>query len=203
MSQLVIIGARAMGRETYAYARDAGMNVKGFLDSDSQALESFSGYAPILSSVEDYRPVKDDVFACALGDPEIKRKYVEIVLEKGGEFVSVIHPRAYVGQNVRIGKGCIICPNSTITNDVAIGDHVIVNVNASVNHDNDIGDYVTICPGCHLAGRVTLGKAVFLGIGTSVVPDVELGNGVFVAAGATVTKSFPEGRLKGVPAELM
>lgn len=83
MSQLVIIGARAMGRETYAYARDAGMAVKGFLDSDSHALDGFSDYAPILSSVEDYCPMRDDVFICALGDPENKRTYVELISAKG------------------------------------------------------------------------------------------------------------------------
>lgn len=198
--RLVIIGARAMGREACSYARESGLEVKGFLDSDGHALEGFPGYPSILSSVEEYVPGQEDVFVCALGEPEVKRKYVEAVRARGGEFISIVHPKAYVGHNVRVGRGCIICPHSTITNDIVIGDHVIVNVNASVNHDNDIGDYSTLCPGCHLAGRVKLGKAVFLGIGTSIIPDVELGDGVFVAAGSIVTQSFSAGRLKGVPA---
>lgn len=201
--KLVIVGARAMGREAYSYALESGMRVKGFLDSDGHALDGFSGYAPILSSAEEYKPEPEDVFVCALGEPEVKRKYVETIRAKGGEFISIIHPKAYVGHNVRIGRGCIICPHSTMTNDIVIGDHVIINVNASVNHDNDIDDYVTICPGCHLAGRVKLGKSVFLGIGAAIIPDVELGDGVFVAAGAAVTRSFLSGRLKGVPAALV
>ena len=203
MGNLVIIGARAMGRETFSYARDAGMTVKGFLDSNAEALNGFSGYAPILGSVEDYLIAPDDVFVCALGDPEMKRKYTDIIEAKGGTFVSVVHPTAYVGQNVQMGPGCIVCPQATITNDVSIGSHVIVNVNASLNHDSRIGDFSTICPGCHLAGRVTLGESVFLGIGASLIPDVSLGKGVYAAAGAAVTKSFESGRLKGVPATLM
>ena len=203
MGNLIIIGARAMGRETFSYARDAGMTIKGFLDSNAEILNAFGGYAPILGLVEDYSVEPGDVFVCALGEPEVKRKYVGIIAAKGGMFASVIHPTAYVGQNVQIGTGCIVCPHATITNDTSIGSHVVVNVNASINHDCRIGDFTTICPGCHLAGRVTLGDSTFLGVGVSLIPDVSLGKGVYVAAGATVTKSFERGRLKGTPATLM
>ena len=201
-NHLVIVGARAMGRETCAYAQEAGFCVKGFLDDKSDALGGFEGYPPILASVEDYEIVEGDVFVVALGEPDYKRKYAEIIAAKGGRFVSIVHPTAYIGKNVKLGSGCIICPNSTITNDTVVGYHVIVNVNASINHDNRIGDYSTICPGCHLAGRVKIGRQVFVGIGASLIPDVALGDGVYVAAGAVVTKSFECGRIMGVPATL-
>ena len=200
MSKLVIIGARAMGRETYSYARDAGLEVKGFLDSKGDALDGFEGYARILGSVEEYTIETGDVFVCALGDPEFKHRYVNIVASRGGVFASVIHPSAYVGRSVKIGDGSIICPNATITNDTILGEHVIVNVCASINHDNCIGDFSTICPGCRLAGRVKIGKSVFVGTGALIIPDVTLGDNVYVAAGATVTKSYDAGRLMGVPA---
>ena len=202
MSKLVIIGARAMGRETCAYARDAGFEVKGFLDSKLDVFDGFNGYAPVLGAVEMYRPVAGDLFVCALGDPEMKQRYVDKIVAKSGKFVSVVHPTAYIGQNVKIGAGSIICPNATITNDTVLGSHVIVNVGASINHDNRVGDFSTICPGCRLAGRVTIGSNVFIGTGALLIPDVSLGDNVYVAAGATVTKSFDSGRLMGVPAVL-
>ena len=202
MSKLVIIGARAMGRETYAYACESGIEVKGFLDSKTDALGGFDGYPSILDSVESYRPCDEDMFVVALGEPEYKAKYAGIIVEKGGRFASVIHPTAYIGKNVKIGAGCIICPNATITNDTEVGEHVIVNIGASVNHDNQIGDYSTICPGARLAGRVRIGRGVFVGTGALVIPDVQLGDNVLVAAGATVTKSFERGRLMGVPATM-
>lgn len=197
---LIIIGARAMGRETCTYAQEAGLTVKGFLDSKADALSGFAGYPPVLGAVEDYQIVDGDVFVCALGDPEFKQRYVDVIAAKGGRFVSVIHPTAYVGHNVKIGDGSIICPNATITNDTVLGEHVILNVGASINHDNWIGAFSTICPGCRLAGRVTIGKYVFVGTGALLIPDVSLGDNVYVAAGATVTKSFESGRLMGVPA---
>lgn len=200
MNKLVIVGARAMGRETYAYACECGMDVKGFLDSKTDALEGFDGYPPVLDSVERYVPCEEDVFVVALGEPEYKVKYAQIIADKDGRFASVVHPTAYIGKNVKIGQGCIICPNTTITNDTEIGVHVIINIGASVNHDNRIGDGSTICPGARLAGRVRIGRRVFIGTGALIIPDVQLGDNVFVAAGATVTKSFEKGRLMGVPA---
>lgn len=200
MKRLVIIGARAMARETCTYAREAGFEVKGFLDSKPDALFGYKGYPAILSSVEDYAVQDDDVFVCALGEPEWKEKYVSIILSKGGEFVSIVHPSAYVGQNVKMGVGCIICPRVTITNDIDIGNHVIVNINSSLNHDGSYGDWTTVSPGCHIAGRCTIGTKVFLGVGTTIIPDIRLGDGVFVAAGAVVTESYEIGRLMGVPA---
>lgn len=202
MRRLVIIGASAMGRETCAYARECGMLVKGFLDSRVNILDERTGYAPVLNSAEAYTPEKSDVFVCAVGDPRAKRTYVQLLEARGAKFVSVIHPKAYIGANVKIGVGCIVAPNASITNDSIIGDHVIVNVNASVCHDNIVGDFTTICPGCCLAGRVTIGKDVFMGAGAVLIPDISLGDGMFVAAGATVVKSFSGGRVMGTPAKL-
>ena len=189
-----------MGRETYAYAQETGMPVKGFLDSRVDILGERRGYPPILGSLEEYRIEASDVFVCAVGDPNVKRHYVQIVREKGGNFISIIHPSAYIGMNVEIGKGCIVAPQASVSNDTILGDHVIVNLNASISHDNNISTGCTICPGCHLAGWVTLGEDVFVGVGASFIPHVSLGKGVFVAAGAVVTKSFSSGRVMGVPA---
>ncbi len=202
MKRLVIIGASAMGREACAYARECGMDIKGFLDSRPRMLDEFSGYPPVLASVEEYTVAEDDVFVCAVGDPADKLRYVDAVAAKGGQFVSVVHPSAYIGMNVRLGDGCIICPHAVISNDSVLGCHVIVNVAASLNHDNRIGEGSTIGPGCRLAGRVAIGRGVFVGAGATLIPDVILGDGVFVAAGAVVTKSFAGGRLMGVPAAL-
>ena len=201
MKKLVIVGARAMGREAYAYACECGMDVKGFLDSKADAFDGFNGYPPVLGSVECYVPCEEDVFVVALGEPEYKVKYAQIIFNRGGRFTSVIHPTAYIGKNVKIGPGCIICPNTTITNDTEIGEHVILNIGASINHDNRIGDGSTICPGSRLAGRVRIGKKVFIGTGALVIPDVQLGDNVYVAAGAVVVKSFEKGRLMGIPAK--
>lgn len=200
-NQLVIIGASAMGREACAYARDCGIQVKGFLDDRATILNGFEGYPPVLAAVETYTPDEADVFVCALGDPKRKREYVEMIQKTGGRFISIIHPSAYVGPNVRIGYGCIICPHASISADITIGNHVIVNLNASINHDNVIGDYSTICPGCRLAGRISVGTSAFIGVGASIIPDIKIGDSVFVAAGAVVVADVDSGCVMGNPAK--
>ena len=200
MSKLVIVGASAMGREAFAYATEAGMAVRGFVDSRANILDGLHGYPPVLGSVEDYGIRSDDVFVVAIGEPAAKMRYAVTIRERGGRFVNVVHPTAYLGMNVTLGTGCIIAPHTSITNDTIIGAHVILNLNASINHDNRIGDGCTICPGARLAGRIVIGENVFIGTGATIIPDVELGRGVLVAAGAVVTKSFQAGTLFGIPA---
>ena len=197
---LIIIGARAMGRETCNYARDSGFIVKGFLDSDSSILNGFVGYPPVIATVEGYLPADDEVFICAIGDPGVKKHYVRLMEAKGAKFVSVIHPSAYVGPNVVIGEGSIISVNVTLTCDIKIGCHVIVNVNSTISHDCFVGDFSSISPGCSIAGRVSLDEKVFLGVGVKVIPDISLGAEISVGAGAVITKSWKSGILVGVPA---
>ena len=91
MKNLIIIGARGFGREYYnglKLREDYGKDfvIKGFLDDKYDALSTFRGYAPILNSVEDYVIESGDVFTCALGDPYYRKKYVDIIKEKGGSF---------------------------------------------------------------------------------------------------------------------
>lgn len=198
--RLVIVGASAMGREAFAYAREAGLGVGGFLDSRADILEAFHGYPPVLASPEEYAIRAGDRFLVAVGDPAAKMRYVRMIAERGGRFKSVIHPTAYIGMNVTVSPGCIVCPHVAISNDTLVGSHVIVNLGVTINHDNQIGDGCTICPSARLAGRVKIGRNVFVGTGAILIPDVALGDGVFVAAGATVTRSFESGRLMGTPA---
>lgn len=199
MNQLVIIGASAMGRETCAYAQECGMKVKGFLDSRTTILDKYEGYPPILGAVESWRPSDDEAYICACGEPQVKRKYVEMF--PNVKWVTIVHPTAYVGPNVSIGHGTIICPRVTITTDTKIGNHVIVNVNVSISHDCFVGDHTTISPGCHVAGWCSIGASSFLGVHSAMVPHITLGEHVFVAAGAVVVKSVKSGRVMGVPAK--
>lgn len=205
MPNLVIIGASAMGRETYRYAVEANpsVQVKGFLDSRKDILDGYDGYPPIIGDVSTYQPGQNDVFICAVGNPDAKMEYVRAIETKGGSFTSIIHPTAYVASSASIGIGAIIAPNASITADTTLGSHVIVNVNASISHDCFVGTGVSISPGCHIAGWCRIANGTFLGTGVTAIPHVTIGgNGrTLVAAGATVTQSFGSGLIAGVPAK--
>ena len=201
MKRLIIIGASALGRETYSYASACGMPVKGFLDSREGVLNGYSGYPPVLSSVEEYDVEKEDVFVCAVGETDARRRYVELIFSRGGEFVSIVHPSAIVGMNVTMGMGCIIRPYAVIGNDVSVGNHAIIGTQSLVAHDCNVGNYVTISPGSHVAGWCSIEDGAFLGIHSATIPHVSLGGNVVVAAGAVVVANVASGRVMGVPAK--
>ena len=97
MKNLLIIGARGWGREVYDIATacitdGASFVVKGFLDDKADALNIYKNYPPIIGPVESYEIQRDDVFVCALGDVFYKEQYVKLILDKGGTFISLIHP---------------------------------------------------------------------------------------------------------------
>lgn len=201
--RLIIIGARAFGRKVCNYAREAGFNVVGFLDDMSEALQGFEGYPSVLSSVEAYQVASEDRFICAIGDSRMRAKYATLIEAKGGQFVNVIHPTAYIGPNVKMGEGCIVCPLAVLDCDLKLGRHVIANVHTLVSHDCILDDYVTLSPNVHLGGRTMIRRETFLGIGASVIPDCEIGPGTLVAAGAVVTHSVGANLfIAGVPATL-
>ena len=197
---IIIVGASAMGREAYIYAKECGFDVAGFLDTRSEVLAPFHGYPPVLGTVDEYRFKNTEKCVVCVGDPDVRFHYVGQLKARHASFARIVHPTAYIGKNVKIGHGCIICPNTTITNDTEVGEHVILNIGASISHDNRIGDGSTICPGARLAGRVRIGKNVFIGTGASIIPNVKLGDNVYVAAGAVVVNSFEKGKLMGIPA---
>ena len=197
MKHLLIIGARGWGREIFnmipeclGYGKE--FEVKGFLDDKADALNGMSGYPPIIDSVENYEPENDDVFICALGDAHWKKYYAEIIMNKGGKFINIIHNTASIGRNTQIGLGCIITNNVGISCDITIGDFVTFQSYTIIGHDARIGNY------CHLGCRSFMGGYSVLGDTTTIqtnsiiLPHVKVGNDCTVGAGSVVIKKVKD-----------
>lgn len=156
MRNLYIIGARGFGREVYnlfLLCKDSLKDVEciGFLDDNKVALENYPNYPPIVSSVEDYEPKENDVFVCALGDVRYKKKYAKMMLAKGGQFISLVHPATEICINTIIGKGLIIKNPCSISCDITIGDFVTIMGYSVLGHDCKVSDW------CHLGAYSFLG----------------------------------------------
>lgn len=193
MKHLLIIGARGYGRGVYDIAKSMigygrEFDIKGYLDDKSDALDNYKNYPPIIDSVENYSVQKDDVFVCALGDVRFKQKYVDIIRQKSGEFFTVIHPSATIGNNVRIGKGCIIGYNAQIDCDVTIGDYVNIQTNAVVGHDSVVGDWCMIDCFAFTGGFVKLGEGVTLHTRATVIPKLIVGDYATLNVGTVVIR---------------
>jgi len=206
MKNLLIIGARGFGREVYDLAMDcieagADFYIKGFLDDKKDALEGLGEYPPIISSVEDYEIQPDDVFTCALGAPEWRKIYTEKILEKGGEFITLISPGATIRRNAHIGIGCIITKGSTISVDTQVGDHSAI-LCSRLGHDVKVGNYSVLSGGISLNGYVEVGEEAYLGCCSMVAPHKKIGDKAFVGIGSVVISNVKAGtRVFGNPAK--
>lgn len=198
MKNLIIIGARGWGREVYdialaCIAAGANFNIKGFLDDKSNALDNYMNYPPILDSVENYEIQQDDVFICALGDVRYKRIYVNKILEKGGEFISLIHPTAILGNNAKIGNGCIVGAYANLSSDTQIGDFVTFSIKAGMGHDSTIGDFSHVGGWTNISGFVQIGEGVTIHPCCNIVPHRKIGVNSIIGTGSVVLNNVKAG----------
>ena len=209
MKQLIIIGARGFGREVFSLAqRSVGFNehfvIKGFLDSKSDALDGFDGYPPILGTVEDYNLLENDVFICALGSVKWKKHYAEIILNKGGEFINLIHKSVVINNNVNIGSGCIICEHCILSNDVLICDFVTIHSFTILGHDTFLGKYVHLGAFCFTGGFSRIDDEATVYVRATILDRLNIGIGATVGAGSLVIRNVKDGvTVIGNPAKIL
>ncbi len=198
MKHLLIIGARLFGREVYNLAINSigfgdEFDIKGFLDDNPNALDGFNNYPAILSSVEEYEIVTNDVFICALSSPIYKKKYTDIIKEKKGYFINIIHKTAIIDMNTIIGVGCMICGYTYVSCDIRIGNFVTIQPNSIIGHDSIIGDYCHLNCFSFMGGGAVLEDMVTLQTSAKVMPFKKVGAGSTVGAGSIVLNKVKPG----------
>ena len=208
MKNLIIIGAGSYGREIYNLAMGCigygtDFTIKGFIDNLYEKIEQ-EGYPPILGKVGDYLPSDNDVFICALMDVDVKKKYIDTIMNKGGRFINLIHKTASIWQNTKIGKGCIICNNAQISCDIEIGDFVTLQPMAVLGHDVVVKDYCHLNAFSFLGGKVIVNEMVTINTGAIIHPGIEVGKHSIIGAGSVVLRNVKEGvTVFGNPAKII
>lgn len=199
MKHLIIIGARGWGREIY-YAflnsslfGNGGYDVKGFLDDKSDALDGLIGdWPPIIGSVEEYQVCDDDVFFCAMGDSKWREHYAEIIMAKGGRFINIIDPCAWVNPTATLGEGLYIGPFTLVSANVYIGNQVIIQAYCNVGHDVVVGSYSSIESYVFLGGGASVGEMSVLHTKASIIPHKSIGNNCIVGINSVVMRNFKD-----------
>jgi len=207
MNNLLIIGARGFGREIFNSATESlgygtEFQIKGFLDDKFDALDKFEGYPPIISSVEDYQIEDGDIFVCALGDVRYKEKYVNMILNRGGVFPTLVHKTAYISKNVELGRGCLVLAGARIHCDVKVGNFVTFQPYSIIGHDVQIGDWCHINAYADCGGGSIIGNRVTLHTTSFVLPKAVIGDGATIGAGSVTLLRVKAGQtVFGVPAK--
>jgi sugar O-acyltransferase (sialic acid O-acetyltransferase NeuD family) len=206
LPKLVIIGAGGFGREMVAWARQSVQferewTIKGLIDDNLEALAGKNTPVPLLATIRDYAPASEDVFICAMGVPEIKRRCCELIAGRGGRFTKLIHRTAVLGDNVELADGVVLCPYTIVSANNRLGRGVAVNLHSSIDHDASVDDWSQVNCHCDLTAAVRVGREVFIGSSVSIIPNVTIGDRAYLGAGSVVLRDVPEGaKVFGVPA---
>lgn len=154
------------------------------------------GTVPALhETFETVNRLNEKLCVIAVGDPRLRYRFMQDLLERGGRFGSVVHPTAYVASTASIGDGTIICPMAFIGPSAKVGANCAINVHAIVGHDVVVGDCAVLSPGADINGYGGLGEGGFLGAGAIVSPKVRLGAFGKLSAGSVLNRTAGEGFL--------
>ena len=201
MQKIVIFGFGGFGREIAWLAEECNTEVVCFLDHN-QSLEGKNWQSiPIYQTIEqlvlnpDDREVLSTVIA--VGNPQIREKISEKLIDLGHNFVTLIHPNVRLSKSVSIEYGTLICAGSILTVDITIGKHVHINLDCTIGHDVVIADYVTLAPGVHISGNVHIGERAYIGTGAVIrngtpKKPLKIGNDAVIGMGSVVVKDVPD-----------
>jgi sugar O-acyltransferase (sialic acid O-acetyltransferase NeuD family) len=206
MKNLVIIGAGGFAREIYDLAvfcnqGDADFRVKGFLSDGPSNIEAL-GYPSVLGTVLDYEVQPGDVFFCAIGKVTDRKKTVEIIQCKGGQFINLIHSTAVISPSVRLGVGIGIKAFCVLASDVVVGDFTFLQSSVIMGHDVKIGRFCQVNSFAFFAGCSQVHDLATVNAGAKLVQDVIVEEGAVVGIGSVVLRRVQKGTtVFGVPAK--
>ncbi|NUU60943.1 acetyltransferase [Paenibacillus agri] len=206
--RLVIAGAGSFGREVWQWSEHIAIENKSWdsvvfindIDTSEKIAESQID-CPIISNIDDYTPLENDVVVCAVGNPIGKLNIVNRLKEKNVQFTNIIHPTVIIGSGVQLGIGIVLCPYTTVSVNAQLRDHVAVNICCTIGHDSKIGEGAVISAHCDITGFCEIDDGVFLGSGARLLPNSNVGSFATVGAGCVVLKEVEAYKtVVGVPA---
>lgn len=190
MKKIVIIGAGGMGRTFYdiikeCYGFKETFIIKGFIDDNLNILDSFNNYPSLLGTIVDYIPLKDDWFVCSIGGTS-RKECMEDIIERGGEFPTLVHVTSRIGQNVKLGVGNVIGAFTTIGADAVIGNYNLIQSYTVIGHDVKVGDWnridthVTCVGGTRIENEAVIHTSAVINHGVTVENMAHVGACSFV-----------------------
>lgn len=170
-----------------------------FLDDSTPSGTMVYGY-PVEGKIADCMKYPAGTeFIIGIGDNRLRS---EIAARYDLNYITLIHPGAVIGGNVRLGKGTVVMAGAVVGCGTHIGGHCIINTGATVDLACILGDFVHISPGAHLGGEVRVGDGSWMGIGSCVKNGISICVNVTAGAGSVIVREIKQaGTYLGVPAK--
>lgn len=210
MKDIAIYGAGGFGRELACLLRrineetSEDWNLIGFFD-DGVAPGDGNEYGRVLGGMETLNDWPTPLaVAFAIGNPKIVKLLYSKITNDNISFPNIIAPDTLFldKNNVRMGKGNVICSRSLISCNVEIGDFNTLNGYITVGHDTKIGNFNTFMPAVKISGGVVMEDGNFCGVNSVILQYKTLSSEIIVGAGSVVMRNIKRpGTYIGNPAK--
>lgn len=182
-----IIGAGGFGKEVY-WSLSAIERKKAiffvddvYWDNSNKNILPLSSFDPEIYEV-----------VVAVGDSHQRERIVKS-LPKNTRFFTHIHPSVeFIGENISIGRGSVICAGSIISCNTSLGEFSMINFNCTLGHDSKIGDYFTAAPGVNISGNVSIGDKVYCGTQAAIKQGITIANEVVIGMSSALIRDVLE-----------
>ena len=146
---LLILGAGEYGHVALETAEAMGCFRKiAFLDDDNLSA---------IGKMADYKKLQQE-YSCAfvaMGNPALRRQWLDKLEEAGFMLPALIHPKAYVSPSAELGKGTIVEPMAIVNTDAKIEVGGLLCAGCVVNHNASVGSCCQVdCNAVIAAGAV-------------------------------------------------
>lgn len=101
-------------------------------------------------------------------------------------FTTLIHSKAIIGSNVKVGKNVLVMAGVVATANAKIGNHICILPNTVIHHDSEIGDYTLVAANNTICGDVIIGENCYLGASSNFKNGVKIGSGCLIGIGSNV-----------------
>jgi sugar O-acyltransferase (sialic acid O-acetyltransferase NeuD family) len=201
---IIIVGAGGFGREIlemlWQCLPQDQFRFKGFLAKSDETLKAARVEAKVLGDPIAYAPMPTDRFLLGIGDMDARRRTVESLVSKGGQFLSLVHPLARIASTASIGEGAVIYPFAVVSNASKLDGFVHLNYFASVGHDCQVGKYCLLAPYATLNGFVRLEEEAYISTHATVAPGRTIGYRSKLSANSAAMQDVSENVIVfGVP----
>lgn len=209
IKNLIIIGSGGVGRETALIVQQINMldptwNLLGYIDDNPEKWGNVvNGYA-VLGGIDSLLMMDSSVHVIvAIANYKVKKAIVK-KLDGKFKFATIVHPKVWIHDFMKIGDGCIIYEGAILTANISIGNHVIISPKCGVGHDTVIKDYVSLLWNVNVSGNDYIEEGVMFGSGSTIIQGKKVGKGSIIGAGAVVIDDVPaEVTAIGVPAKVI
>lgn len=206
--KVVIIGAGEFAEITYEYFSDfSNYDVVAFSVEKAFMDKANLFNLPVIpfEEVERYYPPNKYKAFVAVTYTKLNRVRTRLYLqtkEKGYEFVTFIHPTAFLGRDVKIGENCFIFEYNNLQRKVSVGNNVIIWAKNHMGHQSVIKDNCYLASGIIISGYCEIGENCFLGVNCSLNDKIKVAKDTIIGNGAIVIESIeqPGGVYVGNPA---